>query len=121
MSRAERDRVPLARQPWVCEPNFIVCSDDHLLALYKAEYRGDFRRLSGHTFLECRDCKPSTYFLAVFAKIDGLATVTCYDLNQPSFIEWDRGNDPTPSTPELLYRLRDREGRSHNPYWRPPR
>lgn len=115
------ERVPLAQAPWSCDPNAITCKDDHLFAFYKAGYRGDFRRMSGHAFLECRECSPSTYFVAVFGKVDGIATVTCYPLNKESFDEWDRGAEPSPETSELLYRLQDPNGRSHNPYWRPHR
>lgn len=115
-------RVPLpAESPWHCDPNFIVCRDDHLLTLYKTGYRADLRRMSGHAFFECRECSPTTYFLAVFAKLDGMATVICYSISRESYIEWDKGTEPTPPTPELLHRLHDPAGRSLNPYWRPAR
>lgn len=115
-------RVSLAAPPWHCDPNFIVCRDDHLLTLYKTGYRGDLRRLSGHAFFECRECSPApTYFLAVFAKVDGMASVTCYEIARDSYLEWDKTEEPTPPTPELLYRLFDPAGRSLNPYWRPAR
>lgn len=118
---AARERVPLAALPWVCDPNFILCREEHLLTLYKTGYRADLRRISGHAFFECRECAPPSYFLASISKMDGLATVTCYAIDRPSWEEWDKGSEPTPQTPELLYRLKDPDGRSHNPYWRPPR
>lgn len=117
---AARDRVPLAAAPWHCDPNFIVCRDDHLFTLYKAGYRADLRRLSGHSFFECRECSPSSYFLAVFMSHPS-PIVLCYSIDKASFLEWDKTNEMTPPTPELLYRLRDPAGRSHNPYWRPSR
>lgn len=120
MARAERDRAPLGTTPWVCDPNFILCSEEHLLTLYKTGYRADLRRLNGHAFFECRECEPPTYFFARFSAAPD-PMVMCYAISRESYLEWDRGDDPTPPTPELLYRLRDPHGRSHNPYWRPPR
>ncbi len=118
------ERLPLGQRPWHCDPNAIVCEHEHLLAFYKAGYRADLRRLVGHAFLECRDCKEqfgrSTYFLALFVR-DPSPLVLCYPLSKESFDEWDKTNEPTPPSGELLYRLRDPQGRSHNPYWRPPR
>lgn len=119
MPEAGRRAEHLGQTPWMCDPNAIICMHDHLWAHYKADYRGDFKRLSGHAFLECRLCAPPTQFLAVFAKIDGIASTTCYALDKPSFDFWNTSPDPTPSTPELLYLVRDPHGRSHNPYWRP--
>lgn len=117
-----RERVPLGATPWSCDPNAILCQDgDHLLAFYKTGYRADWRRISGHTFLQCVECDPPTFFCAVFGKVDGMATVTCYPIDKASFDEWDKGDEPTPPTPELLYRLRDPSGRRHNPHWQPPR
>lgn len=123
--KSSSDRLPLGQAPWHCDPNAIVCEHgNHLLAYYKAGYRADMRRLTGHAFFECRDCKEesghSSYFLAVFIR-DPSPLVLCYALDKPSFDEWDKSNEPTPPTAELLHRVRDPQGRSHNPYWRPQR
>jgi hypothetical protein len=97
-----------------------MCSEGHPLLYYDSGYRADVRRLlDGHGFFECRQCSPSTYFLAVASKISGIADVTCYDLCREDFAHWDKSEDPTPRTPELLYHLRDRDGRNHNPYFLP--
>jgi hypothetical protein len=121
MTRPAAERVQLGQTPWHCDPQGIICEHDHLFAFYKAGYRADFRRLSGHAFFQCRECDPPTYFAAVWGKLDGIATVTCYAIDRASYEEWDKGDEPSPQTPELLYRLRDPSGRSHNPSWRPPR
>ena len=105
---------------WHCDTNYIVCPGDHLLALYKAGYRADLRRVSGHAFMECRECNPISYFFALFAQQPS-PMVICYLLSKDAYDEWSQSPEPTPPTPELLYRLRDPEGRSYNPMWRPPR
>jgi hypothetical protein len=108
-----------ARRPWDCDALAILCENDHLLAFYLADWRFDLRRVSGHAFAACHKCKPPTYMLVVFAKVDGLANVTVYPLHEQSYREWSNGDEPTIGTSELLYRVKDPEGRSHNPDWRP--
>jgi hypothetical protein len=116
------ERVPVSTQNWQADANAIFCkSGDHLLAFYEAGFRGDMRRMTGHAFFQCRNCRPFSQFLAVFSKIDGLAEVRCYALNEESYKEWDSNQDATPPTPELLCKLRDPEGKSHNPYYLPPK
>jgi hypothetical protein len=122
---AQRARVPVGTAVWVCDPNFITCNPhgegrEHLLAFYEAGYRADLRRLNGHAFLECRQCKPPSFMFAVFTAVPS-PMVTLYAIDQASYDEWIRTGEGTPSTPEMLYRLRDPQGRSYNPYWRPPR
>lgn len=112
------ERVPLGRPVWHCEPQAITCVNEHLLAFYEAGYRADFRNMSGHAFLQCQKCSPATFFLALFMR-DPSPLVICYGLSKESYTEWDRRTEPTPGTGELLYLLRDPEGRSHNPLWRP--
>jgi hypothetical protein len=116
-SRAERQAV--ATDIWHCDPNAIICRDDHLLTLYKTGYRADFRRMNGHAFVECQLCTPRSYFLALFTTQPS-PMVTCDAIDHASYIEWDRSGDATPPSPELLYRLRDPQGRSYNPHYRPP-
>lgn len=118
---AERtERVPLGQRPWHCDPNAIICQNDHLMTLYKTGYRADLRRLAGHAFFQCRECDPNSYFLAIFCR-EPSPLVLCYALSKESFTEWDKSSEQTPPSGELLYRLRDPDGRSHNPYWRAPR
>ncbi|MDB4876443.1 MAG: hypothetical protein JWM41_2889 [Gemmatimonadetes bacterium] len=105
---------------WHCDPQGIVCQHDHLLAFYEAGYRADLRDMIGHAFLQCRKCDPPTQFLAVFCR-DPSPLVLCYALSKDSFVEWDKRPGRTPPTGELLYRLRDPQGRSHNSGWRPAR
>lgn len=118
MSSAAAKPEPLGRSIWHAYPNFVVCVNDHLLAFRKADYRADMRRMSGHAFLKCEQCAPATYFFAVFSTTPDLH-VTCYAISKESYDEWTRSEEPTPPTPEILYRLRDPEGRSLNPLWRP--
>lgn len=104
---------------WQCESNFIVCQHDHLMRLHETGYRADLRRMQGHAFLMCSDCEPATYFFAHFVT-QPYPMATCYAIDKASYLEFDKG-DESPSTPELLYRLRDPRGQSYNPNWRPPR
>jgi len=110
------------RPTWSCYTGFIVCSNAHLLRLLRTGYKGDIRDVAGHAFLECQQCDPSTFFLAVLSTSPD-PHVTCYALSRDCYREWDRRppEQRTPNTPELLYLVRDPEGRSHNPSWRPPK
>lgn len=117
---AAPERKPIGTSIWHTYPNFLVCQNEHLLKFYETGYRADMRRLSGHGFFECRQCQPSTYFLAVFSTSPDPHT-TCYALSRESFEQWDKNPEPTPPTPELLYLIRDPAGRSYNPYWNGPR
>jgi hypothetical protein len=76
--------------------------------------------MSGHAFLACLDCKPHTYFFAHFIT-EPDPMVVCYAISKASFDEWELGNEVAPPTPELLHRLRDPDGLSYNPNWRPAR
>jgi len=114
------ERLQVGTAIWHCDPNAIVCRNgDHLMAFYEHGYRADLRRMSGHAFLQCLRCDPHEYFFALFSSHPS-PMVTCYALSKDSYDEWDRSPEPTPPTPELLYRLKDPEGRSYNPYYRPP-
>jgi hypothetical protein len=112
-------RIPQAERPWDCNPIALLCRQDHLLRFYLTEWRFDLRRLSGHAFAACHECAPPSYMMIVLAKVDGLAVATVYPIGKESYDEWERGEEPSPPTSELLYRLKDPQGRSHNPYWRP--
>jgi len=113
-------RHPVGTEIWSCYPNYLVCQNDHLLKYYETGYQADLRRMSGHSFFECRQCQPSTYFFAVFSTSPD-PHVTCYALSRESFEHWNKTDEPTPPTPEMLYRIRDPQGRSYNPYWKGPR
>lgn len=108
------------RQPWHCYSNFVVCPNDHLLRYKSTNYTADMRRVSGHAFLCCVLCQPHTYFFANYVTTPDPMAI-CYEISKASFDEWDKGQDSTPTTPELLYRLRDPDGLSYNPKWRPAR
>ncbi len=112
--------IDSTRTIWHCDPNMIVCRDGHPLLLYKSGYRGDDRGLVGHAFRRCMTCRPTTPFFALFI-VHPSPLVVCYLLSEDSYEEWrTRGGDETPATQELLYLLRDPDGRSYNPNWRPP-
>lgn len=119
--------APSVKVPWVRNPNFLTCQHGHLLKFNDMRegnakgWRGDLRRLSGHAFFECKTCRPPTFFFAVFVT-EPDPHVMCYALDEGAYREWD--SDPssvTLSTPEMLYQLRDPDGRSYNPNWRAPR
>lgn len=121
---AARERVPVATAIWVCHPNFITCNPhrdvgEHLLRFYETGYRTDLRRLDGHAFLECRQCQPSTYMFAVFStRPDPM--VTLYEISRESYQTWEKDASPvTLPTAEMLHLLRDPQGRSYNPHFRP--
>lgn len=76
--------------------------------------------MTGHAFLECQTCAPSTYFLALFVR-EPSPLVLCYAISQATYEEWTRSDEATPPTGELLHRLRDPQGRSHHPDYHPPR
>jgi len=119
--RPRREHIHVATVIWHCDPNAIVCQQgDHLMAFYETGYRADWRRISGHAFFQCRKCTPPQYFFACFTQYPH-PMVTCYALSRESYEEWDKSDEPTPPTPELLYRLRDPDGKSYNPWWHPPR
>lgn len=120
MARSDRERLPVSKRLWHCDPNAIICElGDHLLAFYESGYRADMTRLSGHMFAKCAQCAPHCHMLLVFSPLPS-PIVYCYRLSGESYTEWDRSQEPTPPTSELLYRVRDPDGRSFNPYWRPP-
>lgn len=119
VSKGDGERIAVGTDIWHCDPNAIICQHgDHLLAFYDSGYRADLTRMNGHLFAKCVQCEPPCYFLGVFATLPS-PMVTCYRLSEASYREWDRSNDPTPPTSELLYRLRDPHGRSYNPNFRP--
>jgi hypothetical protein len=118
---------PVATYVWHCESNFLTCNPygadgkEHLLKFYETGYRADLRRISGHAFLECRQCQPPTYMFVVFSTTPS-SMATCYAISRESYDEWQRDkSETTYTTQEMLYRLRDPDGRSLNPYWREPR
>lgn len=119
-------RLAGAAAAWHCYSNFLTCRPDaaqgeHLLKYHETGYRADLRRLEGHAFFECRQCSPTTYIFAVFVNRPS-PMATCYQISKESFDQWDKDpNGDTFSTPEMLYRLTDPQGRSLNPTWRPPR
>jgi hypothetical protein len=119
---SQSDRPAVGTNVWQCYPNFIACQrGDHLWAHYKAGVRVDFRGMQGPLLIECRQCDPPQYYLAVFS-MSQRTHVTCYELSKASYDEFNtRFEDALPEIPELLYRLRAPDGRSYNPNWRPPR
>jgi hypothetical protein len=109
---------------WTCYSNFITCRPDaggneHLLKYGRSGFHADMRGLSGHAFFECKQCQPATFFFAVFHTAPD-PYVVCYAIGEESFRLWDRDQSATTkTTPEMLHLLRDPEGRSINPNWRP--
>lgn len=117
-------KVAKPDRPWVCYSNFLTCSPDgeeHLLRYKSAGFVGDVRGLEGHAFFSCTECRPATYFFAVFSKSPD-PHATCYPISEIAFKQWSL--DPTATTkttPEMLWLLRDPAGRSLNPNWKGPR
>lgn len=104
---------------WVCDPSTVTCVNDHPLLFHKSDYRGTLKLL-GHAFLKCETCHPVSRFFALFIKHPS-PIVVCYLLARESYDEWEPETAEDPPTQELLYHLRDPQGRSYNPTWRPPR
>lgn len=102
---------------WHCDAQAVTCQHGHLWRHYKHGYRADFRRLSGHAFLECQQCVPPTFIFAHFITQPS-PMVMCYAIDFESFKTWSKTEEPTPPTTELLYLLRDPEGRNYNPSFR---
>lgn len=117
-SKQGGERRPVSTRRWECNPNHILCeSGDHLLAYYESGYRRSSQGLSGHDWLQCRNCNPPCYFLAVCSTKPS-PIVYCFAISRETYMEWESQND-TPPTDELLYHIRDPDGKSFNPYWRP--
>lgn len=122
--RSSAARHPVGKAIWVCESNYLTCNPhaeagEHLLRFHQTGYRADLRRVSGHAFLECKQCDPASFFFAVFTTTPS-PMVTCYAISKESYEEYEKDPSATTlSTPEMLYRLRDPDGRSYNPYYRP--
>lgn len=107
---------------WTCYSNFITCPPDrgeHLLRVKKTDYELDLRRVAGHAFLVCHECNPPCFFFAVLTSTPD-SYATCYLISKESYRQWARDpSNETKSTPEMLYLLRDPQGNSLNPNWRP--
>lgn len=106
---------------WVCDPRFITCPRDHLYSFKKQEgFSRDHRRLSGYEFFQCRQCAPATFWFAVFTTQPTPAAF-CYEISESCWKEWmDDNAQLVLSTTEMLYLIRDPQGRSYNPTFRPP-
>ncbi len=113
-------RQPVATTIWHCESNFLTCPNDHLLKFYETGYRADLRRVEGHAFFECKQCRPEpSYFFAVFVSRPS-PMATCYEISKDSYVQWEKDAAATTlPTPEMLYQLRDPKGRSYNPHFKP--
>jgi hypothetical protein len=115
MTAATRGEVP----PWTCDPRFILCPDEHLYMFRKTGMVRDMRRMAGHDFFRCEDCKPASHFFVVFSTSPD-PHATCYLISEACWRQWI--NDPnveTRSTQEMLYLIRDPKGRNYNPNYRP--
>lgn len=111
-------RDDLKPRIWVCDPRFIMCNDEHLYMFRDKGMDRDHRRLEGHEFFRCRECGPETFFFAVFSTSPDPHTV-CYAISEESWKEW-MNRDDVFSTREMLYLLRDPDGKSLNPNYVPP-
>lgn len=113
---AERRAVGFS---WVCYPDFVHCPDEHLLLDYPSGFRVSRRHLNGPALMVCRACATPTYFLAIY-KSGASGYVSCHLITKDQHDALD-AQETFPEIPELLHRLTDPAGHSHNPYWRPPR
>lgn len=111
-------------RPWTCYSNFLTCDPggkEHLIRFKSERFSADMRRVSGHAFIMCDQCKPATYFFVVYATTPD-PHATCHPISRESYLQWyNEGGAESKSTPEMLYLLRDPAGQSLNPTWRPPR
>jgi hypothetical protein len=106
---------------WNRDPRFLTCPADHLYRFRDVGMQRDHRRLSGHDFFRCTECKPPSYFFVVFSTTpDPIAT--CYLINEETWKAFV--NDPSPrplSTLEVLFLIKDPLGRSYHPSYQAPR
>ncbi len=114
------DRSPLAQPPWHCAPQVVTCHAGHVFVHGKAGFYADMRDMLGHMFLICQNCQPPSYYFALFMR-EPSPLVLCYALSKDSYYYWQERSGRTPPTAELLYHLRDPNGRSHFPDWKPSR
>lgn len=106
--------LDVERAIWVCEANYILCRNLHLLRFHETNYAVDFRRIDGHVLFGCKKCEPTTFFFGVVTSRPSPA-VTCYSISKPQFNYWnDSTADPLPTT-EMLHLL------GYNPRWRQQR
>lgn len=114
----------MVRTQWVTHPHYLVCRHGHPLRQFEksdvahSRWRADLRHLCGHAFFRCFTCQPDSFFFAVFVREPSPA-VWCYAIGAEDYSFWQGdGSDVTLPTLEMLYRLRDPDGRSYHPEWR---
>ncbi len=106
---------------WHCDPNAIVCPAGHLWADYRSGYQSRWGQVAGHRFVGCRTCKPPIYFFVLYVSEPSFLAI-CHAISQEAYSEWNdrtRTGERTPPTLELLHLLRDPDGNSLNPNWKP--
>lgn len=120
MTRPTPQRLPVGTGQWVCDVNAVVCRFcDTMMAYYKDGFRANAGQMSGPMPVACYNCKPHTYFMLLYQPLPS-PIATCYPLSRESYVQWDSAGSRYPPVPELLYHMRDPQGRSYNPYWQPP-
>jgi hypothetical protein len=106
--------------PWLCQSNFLTCRAGHLFRVKDSGFRTDMRAIAGPTFWSCHKCEPPTYFLALYVRHPDPYAV-CYRLSELSYKDWVEQPLVDMTTLELLHVLKDPDGNSLNPDWRPAR
>ncbi len=104
---------------WNCDPRHLLCPADHLYQFRAHGMLRDQRRITGHDFFRCEQCKPPSHFFVIFSTTPD-PHATAYLISEACWKTFV--NEPEPlalSTLETLYLLRDPLGRSYNPNWRP--
>ena len=97
---AGEQRGPL----WFDHPNYIHCRSGHLFTFHRSDVAVNWDRMTGHSFMACQRCRPTSYFLSVFTpKPDPF--VLSFTLSREQYQHWcgaGRGYELEGGTLELL-------------------
>lgn len=98
---------------WHCESNYPMCSHGHVYKFAKAGVAEDRRRLVGHVFVCCQQCKPSTFFFGIATDAPS-PIVTCYRITKEQYDQWVNSADERVTSTQMLHLL------GYHPHWREP-
>lgn len=89
---------------WHCEANFPQCSQGHVYMFRKAGVAEDRRRLVGHLFACCQQCKPSTFYFGIACDLPS-PMLTCYEITKPQYDQWVNSDDDRITSTKMLHLL----------------
>lgn len=104
---------------WHCEANYLTCAVGHFFRWGKAGFAVDQRRVAGHMFLSCQQCRPSTFFFAILSDAP-TPLATCYAIDRGQYDQWLNSVDDRLSSTHMLHLLSGPNGLSYHPNYREP-